>query len=215
MRWTLLLPLLLAGSALGADLHWDTETQSFETKPGDHELVAHYRFTNTGSTPVTIDQVKTSCGCTTAELTKKTYEPGESGEIVVRFNLEGRSGATEKSIVVTTGDPQKSNTYLHLKVNIPEAVHLEPTILLWRVGDQPETKDLHITVDPRFPTKVTDVESDSSDIKVEIQTVKPGQDLNVKVTPKNLSQPEGATLVIRTDYPTENPQSFYAYIRIK
>lgn len=33
-----------------------------------------------------------SCGCTTAELTKSTYAPGEGGEFVAKFKVGGREG---------------------------------------------------------------------------------------------------------------------------
>jgi hypothetical protein len=37
---------------------------------------AKYRFSNTGTYPVTIIEVQPSCGCTTVQLAKKEYAPG-------------------------------------------------------------------------------------------------------------------------------------------
>src|SRR5215469_156144 len=113
MRLPLLLSLFLAVPAF-AQLKWDTLEQTIKAKPGDKEIVATYRFTNSGSTPITIDTVKTSCGCTTAALAKNNYSPGESGEIVARMDIASRTGHQEKSIVVTTKEDPKTPTVLKL-----------------------------------------------------------------------------------------------------
>ena len=101
MRLFLLLSLFLAAPGF-AQLKWDTMEQNVKAKPGDHEIVATYRFTNIGKTPITIDNVHTSCGCTTAALAKNDYAPGESGQIVARMEIGSRTGHQEKSILVTT-----------------------------------------------------------------------------------------------------------------
>src|SRR4051812_42893330 len=76
-------------AAAHAELKWDNPEQTFTAKPAERIVVAKYRFTDTGDTPVTIDSVRTSCGCTTASLPRKEYQPGESGEIEARFDLAG------------------------------------------------------------------------------------------------------------------------------
>jgi hypothetical protein len=38
--------------------------------------------------------------------------------------------------------------------------------------------------------------------------------LEVKVTPPPTTKPENATVVIRTDYPPENPGVHYAFVRV-
>src|SRR5437763_8122569 len=88
-------------SVVQADLKWDRPQQNFTVKPGETAVVAKYRFTNAGKAPVTIDAVRTSCGCTTATLVKKEYLPGESGEIEARFEVGNRVGHQEKTILVT------------------------------------------------------------------------------------------------------------------
>src|ERR1700751_3890074 len=113
MRLSLLLSLFLAIPAF-AQLKWDNMEQTLKAKPGDREIVATYRFTNTGTTPITIDNVHTSCGCTTAALTKNDYAPGESGQIVARMDIGSRTGHQEKSILVTTKQNPKAPTGLRL-----------------------------------------------------------------------------------------------------
>lgn len=61
---------------------------------------AIFTFTNKGKTPLVINQVVASCGCTTPEWTKSPVEAGKSGEIKVTYNPAGRPGAFVKTITV-------------------------------------------------------------------------------------------------------------------
>jgi len=214
MRLSLLLSLFLAIPAF-AQLKWDTMEQSLKSKPGDREVVATYRFTNTGTTPITIDNVHTSCGCTTAALTKNEYAPGESGEIVARMDIGSRTGHQEKSILVTTKQNPKAPMILRLIADIPEPLVVKPTFVMWGVGESPKSKTIDIKVTDGFPIKLLKVDSDNPNIKVEVSEVHPGVELEVHVTPKDTSRPEMATLLIRTDYPSDNPQTYYAYAKVK
>jgi hypothetical protein len=42
-----------------------------------------------------------------------------------------------------------------------------------------------------------------------------GKEYEAQVTPDSAAQRASATLIIRTDYPPDNPQTKYAYARIK
>jgi hypothetical protein len=97
--------LLLASiSATQAELRWQQLEQKFQVRSQDKFIETKYVFTNVGNQAVTIDMVLTSCGCTTTALTKTVYQPGESGELVVRYDFDASSGHEEKSILVTTND---------------------------------------------------------------------------------------------------------------
>ena len=97
--------LLLASiSATQAELRWQQLEQKFQVRWQDKFIETKYVFTNVGNQAVTIDMVLTSCGCTTTALTKMVYQPGESGELVVRYDFDASSGHEEKSILVTTND---------------------------------------------------------------------------------------------------------------
>lgn len=59
-----------------------------------------YRFKNTGSQPLIVTNVSASCGCTVPEKPEAPIKPGETGLIKVKFNSEGRPGATHKAVTV-------------------------------------------------------------------------------------------------------------------
>lgn len=57
-------------------------------------------FTNTGAKPIIIEDVTSSCGCTTPEWSKAPVMPGAKGFITASFNPKGRPGHFDKSITV-------------------------------------------------------------------------------------------------------------------
>lgn len=80
------------------------------------ELQYNFKFTNKGNAPLIIERVQTSCGCTGATVGEKTeYKKGESGEIRVTFQTQGRSGQQEKSIVVFSNDPETPQKELKVR----------------------------------------------------------------------------------------------------
>jgi len=214
MKLIVFLLCLFAGSAFG-QLAWSTTEQTFNSKQQDKEVVAKYKFTNTGAKPIKIENVRTSCGCTTAALSKTDYAPGESGEIEAKFTFSGRTGKQEKAIMVTTSADPQAPTVLKLHVNIQEPIKIEPEFVLWQVGETADPKDIHIAIAEDAPVKIVSVTSDNPAMKVKLTEVKPGKEYEARVTPDSVAQPAAATLIIRTDYPPDNPQTKFAYARIK
>lgn len=73
-----------------------------------------YEFENTGDSILIIKNISTSCGCTAAKIEKKEYQPGEKGQLPVKFNTRGYNGRVTKTITVSTNDEE--NAYSRLKV---------------------------------------------------------------------------------------------------
>lgn len=59
-----------------------------------------FKFTNTGTEEVKIDFAQGSCGCTVPDWPRKTFKPGESGEIEVEYNSKEKEGAQDNSVDV-------------------------------------------------------------------------------------------------------------------
>jgi hypothetical protein len=98
------LVLLLTGATLAAQpvVKFDQTTHDFGTISEDAGAVHDFTFTNTGSSPLIIRNVTTSCGCTTPEWTKQPVAPGAKGSIKVKYDTKGRPGAIDKTITVST-----------------------------------------------------------------------------------------------------------------
>lgn len=69
----------------------------------DGMKVTHdYVFTNEGTEPIIISNVKASCGCTTPSWPKEPIAPGASAKITATFNSKGRVGTVNKAITISS-----------------------------------------------------------------------------------------------------------------
>lgn len=67
-------------------------------------------FTNTGKNPLIIQDIRTSCGCTSPSYTKDPILPGKKGTIKVTYSTTQRVGAFDKKITVFTNEPDNVYT---------------------------------------------------------------------------------------------------------
>lgn len=73
----------------------------------DGEVVTHtFKFKNTGSVPLVIQNASATCGCTVPKKPEAPIAPGQTGEIQVRFDSANKPGPTNKVVTVTANtDP--------------------------------------------------------------------------------------------------------------
>jgi mono/diheme cytochrome c family protein len=85
-------------------LAFDTEKKKASVQEGDREAHFLFNFTNTSSKEVTICAVRSSCGCTTAELPPMPWNlaPHARGRIPITMNVLGHTGTNTKTVTVTT-----------------------------------------------------------------------------------------------------------------
>jgi hypothetical protein len=205
--------LLAFPCLLQAELVFDKESLFLNAKINDKKTIGLFKFTNRGKSPVKIIKVKSSCGCTTAELKKKEYQVGESGQIEVTFLHEKRQGMQEKKITVYTNDPKNSKHILTLKVNIPLILKVSPRILYWRKEDRLQ-KNLTVDVMYEDPIHISSVHCTNPNFEVEIKEIKVGRQYAILVTPSKDAQLQQGTLIIQTDLPQDINRTFQTYLRI-
>ncbi len=118
--------VLFSGTTFGQILNFD-ETK-FEL--GDIDDLTpvsrdvHYK--NTGDKLLTIERVKTSCGCTTSKLGKKELQPNESGTLTVTFNPAGKKGKQLKKITFFSNDIGEKSKAISIATNIIPVIGLKP-----------------------------------------------------------------------------------------
>src|SRR3989337_4447793 len=64
-----------------------------------------FTFENKGTDDLLIKEVTTSCGCTAALLSANVIKPGETGQIKVSYDSQGRAGKVSRTINVVSNDP--------------------------------------------------------------------------------------------------------------
>ncbi len=72
-----------------------------------------FKFTNTGNAPLIITNATSSCGCTVPDPPKDPIAPGQTGELLVRFNGSGQNQVT-KTITVNA-NTEKGSEILRIK----------------------------------------------------------------------------------------------------
>jgi hypothetical protein len=77
-----------------------------------------FKFKNTGNAPVKIDHVVSTCSCTpVVGDTTRIYQPGEMGEILVKFRSAGKQGIIQRPVTVFYNNMQ-SNTRVSIRLNV-------------------------------------------------------------------------------------------------
>ena len=68
----------------------------------DGRVTTIFTFKNEGMAPLVLSNVRASCGCTTPTWTKTPIEPGQTGDITVTYNPNGRPGRFQKTVTITS-----------------------------------------------------------------------------------------------------------------
>lgn len=207
--------LLLSVSLSRAGLVWDKPVRQFQRAPADVALEAHFTFKNTGPAPVTIKTLRSSCGCTTARLNKKTYAPGESGEVVTRFLFGDRRGLHRKTIEVRTDDAAAAPVVLDLRVLIHDPLTVTPALVWWKRGDATGAKTVQLTAVAEQSVRIKSVTSSNPRLPAKLVTIKPGEQYTVSVQPVDTTQKEAAEISVLTDFPPDAPRSYIIHARVK
>lgn len=83
----------------GAEIKFDKLTVDFGTlKVGDVKIVT-ITYTNIGKKPLILDDVISSCDCTTVEWSKKPVMPGQKGTIKAKYTAKN-TGLISKRLTV-------------------------------------------------------------------------------------------------------------------
>ena len=95
------LMLTLVSFSQKAVIDFEVKTYDFgKINEEDGKATYVFTFTNRGNSPLVLNRVQASCGCTTPTYTKEPIEPGKKGIITVTYNPAGRPGVFTKTITV-------------------------------------------------------------------------------------------------------------------
>jgi len=75
-------------------------------KKNNSTVVINFIFSNNGNSLLVIYKVKASCGCTTADWSKKPIQLGEKGIVKVNFDTKNQNGFFSKSLFVESNSDE-------------------------------------------------------------------------------------------------------------
>ena len=137
----------------GAKLRFKTLTKDFGAVDDTDELRYDFEFTNEGDQILRIAEVKPSCGCTTTELKKMVYEPGEEGAIELLFHPKGY-GPQTKTITVKSNSAGSERIIVRIKSVVTPFVQFEPRAVRFAEVPSVEGREEEVRVTCRDSTAV-------------------------------------------------------------
>ena len=84
-----------------AKIEFKSETIDYGEIEKGSDGVRVFEFTNTGTAPLVISDVRSSCGCTIPKKPEEPIMPGKTGKIEVKYDTN-RVGPIRKAITVTS-----------------------------------------------------------------------------------------------------------------
>ncbi len=136
-----------------------------------------FQLKNAGTSPLVIDRVLTTCGCTVANLKQKILAPGESVPLEVEVSFEGRKGTFEKHVFVLSGGTTQNKTRLTMKGTAIERIRITPpTVNLgYSAMDRPTESTAAIeSLEEAAKFTVRDVKTDSPYLEATVETAQDG-----------------------------------------
>jgi hypothetical protein len=114
-----LLTLGVSAQEKVAKIEFKTETVDYGDIDKGSDGVRVFEFTNTGNAPLIISKVSSSCGCTIPKKPEGPIQPGERGEIQVKYDTN-RPGPIRKAITVLS-NADTPTKILKIKGNVKAA----------------------------------------------------------------------------------------------
>jgi hypothetical protein len=175
---------------------------------------------NEGDAPLEISDVRTTCGCTLVETGRKSVPPGETTDIKVRYNSEGKQGHVESKVIISSNDPQRPTVEMKISGEVKRAVKRTPLggFVIRTLDTEPgQTGTVRLENQMPEPMKLRLSGSNLQDwLDVEIKEVTPGQVYDVVGRTKKELPPEGlrGTLQFDTGLSKEATMTVHARIHV-
>jgi hypothetical protein len=150
------------------------------------ETIKHtFLYTNTGLATLEIQQVRTSCGCTTAGEWDRRIEPGEAGKIPIQFSSANFSGPIQKTVTVVSNDPKQGNVILQVKAQVWVPVEVTPKTVMFQYDSESpveETRTIRIISNLKEPLKLLEPRSEHPAFGLKLETVSEGKEYALMVS---------------------------------
>jgi Protein of unknown function (DUF1573) len=185
------------------------------------QVVRHdFLFTNVGSAVLTIKEVRSGCGCISADNWDKTVEPGKTGKIPLQFNSAAFHGTTSKSLAVLCNDPAQASVLLTVKGTVWNPIQVTPASALFNLSSEKltnETRVLRIVNNMEEPIELFDPNCTNRSFRAQVKTLRIGKEFELRITavPPYNSVPLTAPVTLRTSSPQVPVIQVNAYLMLQ
>jgi hypothetical protein len=81
---------------------------------------------NEGAAELKISNVRTTCGCTLVESGRKEVPPGQSTELKIRYNTQGKQDRVSSSVIIESNDPARPKLTFHITGFVKRVIRRTP-----------------------------------------------------------------------------------------
>ncbi len=114
--------LLLAACGGQPQITLETNALNFGDVVNGIIITEEITVTNTGTAPLQIEGVATSCGCTTAEITPEIIQPGQQGILHIEFDSGAHgpdeAGELHRQIFISSNSPNQAEVIVEFVANV-------------------------------------------------------------------------------------------------
>ncbi len=199
----LLLPLLVAALPTQAGFAPQQLVQAVKLSYGQNAATVTFR-TADGST---VTKAKPLCDCTTVQLRGDT--------LVAQVNTSTFDAPVDKQIEVTTSDGARAT--LTMRFDVPQAVIISPApALVWERNSAPTTQQFRIQLPKGSPIRaLLSADLAGNDFDYRAETISPGREYAIAVTPRSTARRSMNRLVIKMDGSDPRYTQRILYLRVR
>ena len=198
------------GQTTQAKIDFETLEHDFGTfKEEDGSQTYSFEFTNNGASPLILNNVRASCGCTTPQWTKDPVAPGRDGLIKVSYNPRNRPGPFNKTVTVSS-NASNPTVILRIKGNVEKREQTLAEKYPREIGPlRAKTNQISFVKILENETKTDElvvVNDSDKPVKVEFKT--PPGHLTVKAEPETIQPKQEGKIIVTYDAGKLNTYGF-------
>jgi hypothetical protein len=170
------------------------------------QMVTHeFILRNEGDLNLEISNVRSSCGCTVANITSRSVPPGGETKVTAALSLAGRTGMQHKTVTVDSNDPHQPSLLLTLKGEVAVNVKVQPERVLWDrlSATDAASAEVLISASDQQPFIIQSTQPSSTNLEVTVTTVETNMSYKLVISTKP-PLPEGvisANVRVLTTHP--------------
>ncbi len=95
----------------------------FGTVPNTDPVTMVFEVRNSGEGTLNIARLSTSCSCTTATLSKDSFDPGAVANLTITFDPGAHNGATGqfmRQVFIESNDPETPKAVFTFRITVVE-----------------------------------------------------------------------------------------------
>ena len=128
-----------ANSGKLPSIEFNETEHDFGSIPSGVPVKTVFTYKNTGSSPLVVSDIKSTCGCTVPSDWTREVMPNETGEFTVQFDGKGNGNQISKTITLTTNTEKGSEAvvikaFVEVDPNAPAKQAGSPTMMQQPTG---------------------------------------------------------------------------------